>query len=133
MLGQLFLNHFKQDQELEADRVGLRYADSGSVLRVRARILNLPGRTLRWVKSIVLRRNCATCCAMNRGIRTPNADSEKSSNACHGGITRGLPAVLAYGVVPFVPVLQRRYSSMPRAGLISPIGPIGLGDALPVG
>ena len=26
MLGQLFLNHFNQDQELEADRVGLRYA-----------------------------------------------------------------------------------------------------------
>ena len=30
MLGQLFLNHFNQDQELEADRVGLRYAaDAG--------------------------------------------------------------------------------------------------------
>ncbi len=26
MLGQLFLNHFNQDQELEADRVGLQYA-----------------------------------------------------------------------------------------------------------
>ena len=26
MVGQLFLNHFNQDQELEADRVGLRYA-----------------------------------------------------------------------------------------------------------
>ena len=30
MLGQLFLNHFNQDQELEADRMGLRYAvDAG--------------------------------------------------------------------------------------------------------
>ncbi len=48
-------------------------------------------------------------------------------------MTRGLPAVLAYWIVPFVPVLVRPYLSMPRASFIGPTGFIGLGDALPVG
>jgi len=50
-------------------------------------------------------------------------------------MTRGLSAVLAYWIVPFVPVLVRLYSSMPHAGpigLIDPIDPIDLGEALPV-
>ena len=78
---------------------------------------------------MVLRQNCTTCCAMSLGIRALNANAEKSSNACRGDMTRGLPAVLAYWIVPLFPVLMRLYSSMPHAG---PIGLIDLGKALPV-